>query len=116
MDARPKAKTVDGILQKLDTKNRKLTEQLRALTKKTLPKAVETVKWGNITYLVAGKNISWLIAYKDHMDFGFFVGTKLKSNRLEGSGKGLRHIKVQSDDDIDEKEFSRLLLDAVKLT
>ena len=49
------------------------------------------------------------------MDFGFFMGAKLKSELLEGTGKGLRHIKVKTQEDIDETEFGRLLKDAAKL-
>lgn len=46
---------------------------------------------------------------------GFFVGAKLKSKKLEGTEKGLRHVKVRSKADIDEAEFSRLLKKAAAL-
>jgi hypothetical protein len=111
----PKALTVDGFLKELDPERRKLVEKLRALVKRTAPEAEETIKWGNITYILDGKNLNWFIAYKDHIDFGFFQGASLKSDRLEGTGKGLRHIKVRELSDIDDREFSRLLSDAVKL-
>lgn len=115
MEVRAKAKTVDAIMNVLDPRRRKIAEKLRALVKRTLPDAVETVKWGNMTYLLDGKNLSWLIVYKEHLDLGFFMGAKLKSKRLEGTGKDLRHIKVSALSDIDETEFARLLKDAQKL-
>ena len=115
MEGHAKAKTVDAIVKLLDPQRRDLAEKLRALVKKTLPDAVETVKWGNVTYLLNGKNLSWLIVYKDHIDLGFFMGAKLRSKRLEGTGKGLRHIKVRTLADIDESEFARLLKDAENL-
>jgi hypothetical protein len=115
MEDHAKAKTVSGIISKLDPEKRKIVEKLRVLVKKALPHSEEIVKWGNITYLVEGKNISWIIMYKDHLDFGFFKGAQLKSNRLEGTGKGLRHIKVRGESDIDGPEFTRLLKEAANL-
>lgn len=76
---------------------------------------METIKWGNPTYISNGKNIAWILNYKDHVDLGFFMGAKLHSDLLEGTGKGLRHIKVRRPDDIKEEEFTRLLKDAAKL-
>jgi hypothetical protein len=116
MEGQVKAKSVEGIMEALDPQKRKIAERLRGLVKDTLPDAVETVKWGNVTYLSNGKNLSWLIVYKDHVDLGFFLGAKLSSKLLEGSGKGLRHIKVGTLADIDDSEFGRLLKDAQKLT
>lgn len=110
-----KAKTVEGILKTLGPKEKEITQKLRGIVKNALPDAVETVRWGNITYRLDGKNVSWLIAYKDHIDFGFFKGALLKSDRLEGTGKGLRHIKARTQADIDEVEFTRLLKEAAKI-
>ncbi len=71
---------------------------------------------GNPIYTVKGNHVAWLINYKNHLDFGFFMGSKLHSDLLEGTGKTLRHIKVRSPDDINEIEFMRLLREAAKLT
>lgn len=110
-----KGKSVVTITKKLDPQKRSLFFKLRALVKKTLPKAVETVKWGNIVYLLDGKNLAWLFFAKDHVDFGFFMGAKLKSKLLEGTGKGLRHIKVRTQADVKVPEFKKLLREAAKL-
>ena len=115
MQDRHKGKTVQAIMDSFAPEWREVAEMLRALIKKTLPNVVETVKWGNITYLLDDKNLAWIIAYKDHLDFGFFKGAQLRSKRLEGTGKGLRHMKVRAKEDIDEKEFARLVKDAAKL-
>jgi hypothetical protein len=115
MEDRHKGKSVREIMESFSPQWREVAEMLRALMKKTLPKCVETVKWGNITYVQDDKNLAWIIAYKDHLDFGFFRGAQLESKRLEGTGKGLRHIKIRAEEDIDEKEFARLIKDAAKL-
>ncbi len=110
------AKDVNSILGELKPDQGKIAEKFRSIVKKTLPDAVETVKWGNIMYVYEGQNLSWFLFYKDHADFGFFKGAQLKSKLLEGTGRGLRHIKVRSMKDIDDAEFSRLLKDAANLT
>ncbi len=107
--------TVEEIVGKLDAQRRGITEKLRNLVKQTLPDAEEKVKWGNITYLRKSKNLAWIIVYEGHVDFGFFRGAELASQRLEGTGKGLRHIKICRIEDIDEAEIARLLRDAANL-
>ena len=63
-------KDVDQLLKTYDPRVRELAQKLRKLVKKTLPNAVETVKWGNPMYLLDGKNLSWIVGYKDHADLG----------------------------------------------
>ena len=110
-----KGKTLEEIVGNLDPQQKGIAEKLRSIVKKTLPDITETVKWGNITYLLDAKNLAWIIFYKDHADFGFFKGAKLKSKLLEGTGKNLRHIKIRENNDIKEPEITRLLKDAEKL-
>jgi hypothetical protein len=110
-----KGESVGVIIRKLDPIKKELAEKLRSLIKSTLPDAAATVKWGNITYTLNGKNLVWLLFYKDHLDFGFFTGAKLHSKLLEGTGKSLRHIKIRTSQDINEPEFTRLLKDAAKM-
>ena len=108
-------KDVDQLLRTYDAPVRELAQKLRRLVKKTLPDVVETVKWGNPMYLLDGKNLAWIVGYKDHADLGFFAGSKLDSKLLEGTGKGIRHIKVRKEDDIKEAEFVRLLKETARL-
>ena len=75
----------------------------------------EFVKWGMPTYMANGKNTANIMIYKDHINLGFFQGEKMKSKRLEGTGKELRHVKVRKLEDINEMEFSRLIREAVEL-
>jgi hypothetical protein len=106
---------VDEVLKEVDPHLRSLTGSLRRVIKRSIPEAVGQLKWGNPTYSVNGKNVACIMHYSDHVNLGFFAGSKLKSRRLEGTGKGLRHIKVRSKSDIDEKEFGRLLKSAAVL-
>ena len=106
---------VDELLKDVDSELRPLTQALREVIKRALPTAIEQVKWGNPVYSVNGKNVACIMRYSDHVNLGFFLGSKLKSKRLEGTGKGLRHIKVWDKSDVDESEFGRLLRNAARL-
>ncbi len=63
-------KGVEQLPKTYDARVRELAQMLRKLVKKTLLNAVETVKWGNPMYLLDGKNLSWIVGYKDHADLG----------------------------------------------
>jgi hypothetical protein len=100
-----KGKTIEEILSGIPNSQRETAEKLRLILRKTLPKALERVKWGNITYLLDGEDLVWILFYADHVDFGFFRGAELASKLLQGTGKALRHI-----------EIAKLLKEAAKLT
>lgn len=53
--------------------------------------------------------------YGDHANLELYLGLKLASKRLEGTGKSLRRIKILSGSDMDEKEFGRPLKKAASL-
>jgi hypothetical protein len=110
-----KGKTLIDIVDKLSPAQKEITQKLRSLVKKALPEIEETVKWGNITYILKSKNLAWIILNDNHVDFGFFRGAEHSSKFLEGTGKGLRHIKIRESKDINEAEIERLLLEAAKL-
>ena len=110
-----KGKSLEEILEKLMPKQKETVEKLRSLTKTALPNVVETVKWGNITYLFGENNLSWILIYGDHVDYGFFRGAELDSQSLEGTGKGLRHIRINNEKSLNEEELLRLIKEAAKL-
>lgn len=110
-----KGKTIEEIIGKLNPEQKEIADKLRSIVKTALPEIIETVKWGNITYLLDSKNLAWIIFYKDHVDFGFFRGAELESKLLEGTGQGLRHIKIANEKDVPKQEIAKLLVEATKL-
>lgn len=106
---------VEEFVGGLGSPRKEIVEKLRTIVKEALPQAVKSVKWSHPVYVYKGKNIIAFMAYDDHINYGLFMGARLKSERLEGTGKGLRHVKVYAMKDIDEKEFARLARDAAKL-
>jgi len=63
-------------------------ENLHSLAKTALPNVVETVKWGNFTYLLGENNLAWILIYIDHVDYGFLEAQNLIPTLLRGQEKG----------------------------
>ena len=115
-DMKAKGKDVNAFVKEIEPGKRAFVEALRAFVKSQAPQLKEAIKWGNITWIGAD-NVCWIIVYKDHVDFGFFKGAALKDPKrlLEGTGKGLRHVKVFNAADIRPKEFAALLKQALAM-
>lgn len=109
-------KDVDALVAKLQSPQKEIVQALRKLVLETGPVLEEKVKWRNPTYTRKG-NVSWLIVYKDHVDLGFFRGTDLPDPKklLEGTGKGLRHVKIHSLEDVKPKDLKPLIKAAIAL-
>lgn len=97
-------------------KHRRMIPTLRKLVKKVSPKLKETVKWGNGCWEGVEYPVIFLYADKDHLQFGFFAGAYLKDPKkvLHGKARYVRHLKVFTPKDIDEKLFARFIREAAK--
>ena len=107
---------VDAYIANLDPSIRKLAEKVRSLTARALPGALESLKMGIPTYSINGISVAAIADYTHHINLYFFSGAKLSSTLLEGTGKGMRHIKIRGARDVKEAEFARLLKGAAKIT
>lgn len=91
---------VDGV----DPALVEIARALRAMILKVDPKAVETVRLGDnaATYGVGPKKMTEGYAYimplREYVNLGLYQGALLKDPKclLEGTGKGLRHVKIRS--------------------
>jgi len=112
-----KEKTIEEILNKLDLREREITEKLRSLIKETVSDATEMVRQGKITYAISGRDFAWISQSKDHVDLDFVCGTRLGSAYLKrrGKGKDIRHIEINAVNEMDKKDLPRLLKDASEL-
>ena len=54
---------------------------------------------------------AYIVALKDHVNLGFCIEglSEEETIILEGAGKTMRHIKIHSSKDIDEKKIEKLL-------
>ncbi|MBK6766769.1 MAG: DNA alkylation repair protein [bacterium] len=108
-------RTLAGYLKSLPKGQRDIGEALHALIMKTLPKAEVVIKWGYPWYQVNGQDVAYLMGVANRINLGFPRGAELASDLLEGTGKGMRHIKVAAANEIQTRAFSALLKSAAKL-
>ena len=57
---------------------------------------------------------AYVNVFKAHVSLGFFRGSELldPSNRLEGTGKRMRHVKLRPGLEIDEQQLKELIREA----
>ena len=108
--------TFDLYLADQPPKNRRLIRALRAFVRRAFPSLQESVKWGNGCWLQDDTPVSYVYSDTDYVQFGFIRGSALSDPRglLHGNGQYVRHIKVRSLGDIDERAFAALLRQATR--
>lgn len=109
--------TFDLYLADQEPKWRTIVRALRKFVKKTAPKLRESVKWSNGCWLAEDAfPVSYVYCAPDHVQFGFVRGSRLKDPKglLEGEAQHVRHIKLRSAKDIDERSFAALLRQAAR--
>jgi hypothetical protein len=107
---------VDAALAALPAEVQEIAARLRALVETTAPDLVEQVKWGNPVWVGRG-NVVVLMLFPQHLNFGFFRGSELtkKFPLLEGTGKGMRHVKVRSLAATEDPVLAQIVREAVRL-
>ena len=90
---------------------------LRALVKKSIPKVKEDVNPWHIPIFESNGPICYYMAGKNHVTLGFIRGTSLHDPEglLQGTGKNLRHVKIKSVADLNQKGLRELLKSAARL-
>ena len=108
--------TFDLYLADQPPKNQKIIRALRSFVKRTLPKLEESVKWGNGCWLKGNAPVAYVYSDTGYVQFGFIRGSSLADPKglLVGNGQYVRHVKVHTLDDIDEKAFGALLRQAAR--
>jgi len=111
-----KAATADAYEEELTPANRKVVRALRVFVKGQAPELRERMMWGGVAFIGKG-NVCFCHALEGYVAFGFFRGSELhdKGGVLEGNGKYVRTAKVAKVSDIKEKEFGRLIKEAIAL-
>jgi uncharacterized protein YdhG (YjbR/CyaY superfamily) len=67
------------------------------------PQLEQAIKWGNLTFVDRGRNVLSIVLHKAHANFQVFNGSALAIEfpQLEGTGKGLRHLKLRYGQPVD---------------
>ncbi len=99
---------VEEYIEKQHSPQKEILKRVRKIFLKTLPGCEEKSAWGVVAF-AGGK--FYLAAMKNRVHVGFAIrGLDEEEVRLfEGSGKTMRHIKISSLEDIDEKRLAKLI-------
>ena len=108
--------TVDDFIRKLNPERKEIVAALRAIIEKAAPNSEASIKWGSPWWTDTGL-LCTVYAAGSHINFGFSRGAELDDPEelLEGTGKGMRHIKIESVKDIKKSKFAALIKQAVEL-
>ncbi len=83
------------------------------------PRVTETTKWNYPAWVHEGKrgNMCSIMSAQGYVRLQFFRGAELPNSeqRLEGTGKGMRHLKVWCNQGFPDEEIRSLVSDAIKL-
>lgn len=98
---------VEKYIEKQMSPQKEIVGRLRKIVLRVFPDIKEEMKMGVPWY--EGK--LYVAALKDHVNLGFCLkGLSEKEKKLlEGSGRTMRHIKIHSLRDIDDKKIEKLL-------
>ncbi|MFS0823128.1 DUF1801 domain-containing protein [Bacillus sp. 1P02SD] len=109
---------VDQYILNLPENIQNITAALRKIILDASPNLVEEYKWSMPNYTYKGL-VCYLQSSKKHVNLGFHSGVELQEQDthqlLQGSGKGMRHIKVEKMHDIQPEDFTILIKAAIEL-
>ncbi|HSD85981.1 MAG TPA: DUF1801 domain-containing protein [Kofleriaceae bacterium] len=108
---------IEGFLAKQPPNLRKILVELRTLILAAAPDADGSLKWGMPHYTLNGAMFAATGAHKAHVNL-IMVGPPASfvdpEGRLEGEGKGGRHLKLRSTDEIPRASVKKWLAAAAK--
>ncbi len=109
-------KTVDAYIASLEAWQAEIVSNVRQIILNTAPQAEEAIKWAQPVYSNNGP-FAYIKAFKKAVNLGFWRGVEIidPHGMLEGSGEKMRHIKLSSLGDINEKVFTDFIQQAVNL-
>lgn len=105
---------VDTYIKKQKSPQKEICQRLRSIILTVIPDIGEKMIVGVPCYGHTKENPCgkfYIAALKDHVNLGFSLKglSKTEQRFFEGTGKTMKHIKVYSLDDIDEKKITMLL-------
>jgi hypothetical protein len=98
---------VEQYIEKQRSPQKEIVRRVRKIVLRTFPDIKEEMKMGVPWY--EGK--LYVVALKDHVNLGFCLKglSEKEKSLLEGGGRTMRHIKIHSLKDIDDKKIEELL-------
>lgn len=108
---------IDAYVAKRNPKLKPVTDAVRALVRKAVPKSREAINpWGVPIFEWNGP-LCYIMVGKNHVTFGFPRGTSMQdsSRLLKGTGKNMRHVKLREISQVHDANLKQLILEAKAL-
>ncbi len=105
---------IDAYIEKAQPFAQPILAHVRALVHKAVPDAEETIKWSMPHFVVNGKNLAGMAAFKAHASFGIWHGLEPGAH-AEKEGMGSFGKLTSTDDLPDEKELIQRLQKGAEL-
>jgi hypothetical protein len=111
--------SIEQFLMQLPPEKRELALQIREIILSVNPEIEEAIKWGQLAFLIRKKYFTFIYTYKhlNYLNLGFKQAVKLSDpkNLFEGTGKGMRHLKVRTAKDIPAAQIKKWVKEAMQL-
>ena len=99
---------MEAYIEKQKSPQKEILREVQKIFRETLADSKEEMRWGTITFS-SGK--FYLAAMKNRVHVGFAI-TGLNSDEIalfEGTGKTMRHIKIDTADSINRTHLAKLI-------
>jgi hypothetical protein len=110
---------IQKFIAALPDAKREVALQVRDLMLTAHPSITEDIKWRQLTFIYGKTNIAFIYTYSgvDYMNLGFMQATSLSDPKglFEGTGKGMRHIKIKTPKDIPAAQIKKWVKEAISL-
>ncbi len=99
---------IDAYIDKQDSPQKEICQELRKVIHEALPDAKEKMKWGVPSF---DNGNFYIVALKYHVNIGFSIKslTTEEVSALQGTGKTMRHLEIHSLEQIDQSKITRLI-------
>lgn len=103
-------KEITDYINKATAEQITLLEEIQQIIRDTVPGTTGAIKWG-FPVFANEKDYAYLRFSKKHITLGFYNIDRIEDpgNKLEGTGKTMRHIKIRKQEDIDKDLISKWL-------
>jgi hypothetical protein len=110
---------IQQFLLKLPDNKRAIASAVRDIMLSSHKEMKEAIKWNQLTFTYGKTNIAFIytMSSKDYMNLGFMKAVNLDDPKklFEGTGKGMRHIKIFDRKKIPAAQIKKWAKEAISL-
>ncbi|MEA5411155.1 DUF1801 domain-containing protein [Synechococcus sp. BA-120 BA3] len=113
------ARSISALLESVrlvSEESHSIVQSVRLMVQECVRSVSEEVKYGGLLFASDGLPFGGVFVYKQHVSMELSCGAFIADpyGHLEGSGKGRRHLKLRSLDDIQGKHLATYLMLALQ--